>query len=144
MYQFASVVLVDARGWVLLQERDSNPAIDPDRWGFSGGHLEEGETPEEAAYRELEEETGLRFPPGTLRPWRSVEVFHEAYDSDDVMHVFLAPTTATDADITCREGRQIIFVDPGDARDLPLTAAAAIALPLFLDSPEYAELKERP
>src|SRR5690606_18256166 len=28
-------------------------------WGFPKGHLEEGETPERAALREVEEETGL-------------------------------------------------------------------------------------
>lgn len=143
MHQFASVVLVDPRGWVLLQERDSNPAIDPDRWGFSGGHLEPGETPEEGAYRELEEETGLRLPAGTLRLWQSIEVFHEAYHSDDVMHLFAAATDATDDDIDCQEGRRIVFVEPGRAMQLPLTAATAIALPLFLDSPDYSQLKEQ-
>jgi len=30
MTRFSSIVLVDARGWVLLQERDEFPAIDPE------------------------------------------------------------------------------------------------------------------
>jgi 8-oxo-dGTP diphosphatase len=30
-----------------------------DTWSFPGGHLDDGETPEECAVRELEEETGL-------------------------------------------------------------------------------------
>ena len=29
-------------------------------WGFSKGHIEKGETPQEAAKRELEEETGIK------------------------------------------------------------------------------------
>ena len=30
--RFANVVLVDERGWILLQERDEHPVIDPDKW----------------------------------------------------------------------------------------------------------------
>ena len=55
---FAGVILVDRRGWILLQERDEFPAIDPEKWGLVGGHVEDGEDVEAAAYRELLEETG--------------------------------------------------------------------------------------
>lgn len=143
MHQFASVLLVDTRGWLLLQERDSNPVIDPDRWGFPGGHLEDGEAPEEGARRELEEETGLRVREGELRLWRTLEVFHEAYDSLDLIHLFVAPTSATDDDIECNEGRRIVFVDPHRVTSLPLTAGAAVALPEFLASPEHRTIKEQ-
>ncbi|NGZ99920.1 NUDIX domain-containing protein [Nocardioides sp. W3-2-3] len=51
-HRFASVLLVDERGWLLLQERDENPVIDPGCWGFVGGHVDEGEEPDAAAYRE--------------------------------------------------------------------------------------------
>ncbi len=60
-HRFAGVVLVDRRGWLLLQERDEHPRIDPETWGLAGGHVEEGEEFEAAAYRELEEETGVRL-----------------------------------------------------------------------------------
>ena len=43
MHRFASVLLVDRRGWLLLQERDEHPVIDPEKWGFVGGHVEDGE-----------------------------------------------------------------------------------------------------
>ncbi len=49
MHRFASVLLVDPRGWVLLQERDERPVIDPDRWGLVGGHVEPGEEFQAAA-----------------------------------------------------------------------------------------------
>lgn len=141
MQHFASVLLVDSRGWLLLQERDEHPRIDPDRWGYPGGHLEGDETPEQGAHREFEEETGVRLN-GSLSHWRDVEVFHEAYDSLDTMHLFVGPTRLTDADIDCREGRRIIFVDPASTPQLDLTAATRKSLPAFLVSETYRQLRE--
>lgn len=137
---FAGVILVDRRGWILLQERDEFPAIDPEKWGLPGGHLEPGEDPAEGAARELLEETGVRLDAAALRLWRAIEVFHEAYASDDLMHVFAAPVNLTDADIVCGEGRQMVFVEPSAARALDLSASASISVPGFLDSPLYANM----
>jgi 8-oxo-dGTP diphosphatase len=137
------VILVDIRGWILLQERDEHPAIDPEKWGLVGGHLDPGEGFETAAYRELAEETGLRLPVGALRGWQEIEFFQPATRSAARMRVFVAATELTDADIDVLEGRQIVFVEPGAARELDLGVAAAIAVPTFLDSAEYRELAGR-
>ena len=137
---FAGVILVDRRGWILLQERDEFPVIDPEKWGLVGGHVEPDEDVEVAAHRELLEETGVRLPAGALRPWQAIEVFHAAYGSQDRMHVYAAPTDLTDADIVCGEGRRIVFVEPAAARRLDLTASASIAVPGFLDSALYASM----
>ena len=139
--RFAGVLLVDPRGWVLLQERDEHPRIDPEKWGLSGGHLEAGETFEAGAYRELEEETGVRLDAGELEPFGEFMVDHRhAYGTWDRMQVFVAATTLTDADIECHEGRRIVFVDPEEALALDLTAAAALILPGFLASADYRRL----
>ena len=137
---FAGVILVDRRGWILLQERDEFPVIDPEKWGLVGGHVEPDEDVEVAAHRELLEETGVRLPAGTLRPWQAIAVFHAAYGSQDRMHVYAAPTDLTDADIVCGEGRRIVFIEPAAARGLDLTASASIAVPGFLDSALYASM----
>jgi 8-oxo-dGTP pyrophosphatase MutT (NUDIX family) len=139
---FAGVVLVDRRGWLLLQERDEHPRIDPEKWGLAGGHLDPGEDFEAGAYRELEEETGVRLAPGTLRLWDEFVVDHRhAYGTWDRMQVFVAPTDLADDDIDCREGRQIVFVDPERARRLDLSSAAADIVPAFLDSDLYRDLQ---
>ncbi|GAA4728979.1 hypothetical protein GCM10023350_10220 [Nocardioides endophyticus] len=140
MHRFACVLLVDSRGWLLLQERDEHPVIDPEKWGLPGGHVEDGEGYEPAAYRELEEETGIRLEPGELRLWRELQVFHEAYGTLDTTQVYAARVDLTDADIVVGEGRQIVFVEPATARALDLTTSATTAVPEFLDSPDYRAL----
>jgi 8-oxo-dGTP diphosphatase len=136
---FAAVILVDPHGRLLLQERDEHAPIDPDRWGLVGGHIEDGEDVETAVHRELAEETGLVAGRGRpiveLTHWREFTVH-----GNDTMWVYAGATTATDQDVVCGEGRQIVFVEPSTVPTLPLTQAAAIVLPLFLDAPEYASL----
>lgn len=50
----ASVIVEDAQGRILLQKRTDNGC-----WGYAGGTVEMGERVEDAAKRELFEETGL-------------------------------------------------------------------------------------
>lgn len=139
MHRFSSIVLVDDRGWVLLQERDEHPMIDPEKWGCVGGGVEPGEDYETAAYRELAEETGIRLA-GGLQLHGTFGVFHERDGSDDEFALWVLRTTLTDRDIVLGEGRQIVFVDPSEVSGLDLTASAKIALESFLHSHHYQEL----
>ena len=116
--RFATVILVDPRGWMLLQERDEHAPIDPERWGLVGGHVEDGEDFEPAAHRELAEETGA----GRAGPRACGGTFtvHEA-DDHDGGRTSARPRPPT-RDVVCGEGRQIVFVDAGrGTRRCPLT-----------------------
>ena len=58
---FAGGCIFNEKGEVLLQRRgDSN------KWGFPGGAIELGETPQMAAVREAKEETGLDVEVGEI------------------------------------------------------------------------------
>jgi 8-oxo-dGTP diphosphatase len=56
----AAGVIVDDDGRVFIQRRSPTRKLFPDTWDVVGGHLEPGETIDEALRREVEEETGWR------------------------------------------------------------------------------------
>lgn len=58
---FAGGCIFNEKGEVLLQRRG-----DTNKWGFPGGAIELGETPEMAVIREAKEETGLDVEVGKL------------------------------------------------------------------------------
>ena len=129
--RFVGVLLLDARGRVLLQERDEHAAIDPDHWGLPGGHVDDDETFAAAARRELAEETGIDLGPDGLVLWREFEVFHAVYDSHDRMQVFSGRCELTDDDVVVGEGRQIRFLSFDEAASLPLTSSSSTILPAW-------------
>lgn len=140
----ASVILVDARGWLLLQERDEHAPVAPNQWGLVGGHVDSGEDWDQALHRELEEETGLRID-GELELWFDELVQHSPKVSThlaDHWRIWAGRVDLVDDDITVGEGRQIVFVDPARVTDgsLDLAVASRHVLPLFLESETYRRL----
>ncbi len=134
----ALVLLVDAQRRILLQHRDAHAARFPNTWGFVGGSIEDGETPEQAAYREVQEETGLMITaPLTLFmrfPWTSTE------GQRLLWYVFYAPTEAREEDLVLGEGQALRFVPAEDIPRLNQHPTATTILTAFLASPAYADL----
>jgi 8-oxo-dGTP diphosphatase len=141
MRRIAIYLLVDRRGWLLLQEKDDEAPRGANQWFAPGGAVEGGEDFEAAAYRELEEETGLTPPAGTLSLWRDEVVERDGHRLH--YQLWAGRTDATDADIVVGEGRQIVFVDPARLPALDLWESAARFLPAFLASATYAALRGR-
>lgn len=60
MKKIAAIIFENEKGEFLLYLRDNKPDIPfPDHWDLIGGHVEEGETPEEALVREVKEELDI-------------------------------------------------------------------------------------
>lgn len=53
-------MIVDDDGRIFIQRRSPDRRLFPNTWDIVGGHVESGETLEEALYREVQEETGWR------------------------------------------------------------------------------------
>ena len=56
--KLAAIVLASTDGKLVLVRRAMQPAIG--RWSYPGGYVDRGETVEDAAMREVKEETGLQ------------------------------------------------------------------------------------
>ncbi|MFS3130407.1 NUDIX domain-containing protein [Nocardioides sp. Bht2] len=123
-------LLVDERGWVLLQERDDDAPTHANQWCTPGGQVEAGETFEDAVYREAWEETGVVFRDGDLEPW--LTELHDCPYCGPIDHAFyFADVDLVDADIRCTEGRQLVFCDPALIPDLALTPSSRYFLSRF-------------
>lgn len=101
-----ALAILYQRGQFLLQLRDDIPGIAaPGLWGFFGGHIELGETPEIALVRELEEEIGYML---TTAPHKVGIVETERV----IRHIYAAPLTAAFEQLQLNEGWDFALVAP--------------------------------
>ncbi|MGW4681241.1 NUDIX hydrolase [Micromonospora taraxaci] len=129
-YDVALVLLVDPSGAVLLQHRDEDIAVSPGQWSLPGGHVEPGESPEEAARRELLEETGLTAD--ELHPlWSGPRPYEPGFPHTVTVHVFRGATTARQDDVVLGEGQAMVFVPRDQLLDRELAVSAALVLRLI-------------
>lgn len=63
----AAAALIDRHGRVLVQQRPPGKPM-PGLWEFPGGKIDDGESPEQALTRELDEELGITVDPARLLP----------------------------------------------------------------------------
>ncbi|GAB3933658.1 NUDIX hydrolase [Micromonospora vulcania] len=132
-YEVALVLLVDPSGAVLLQHRDGNTSVSPNQWSLPGGRIEAGETPEEAARRELREETGLTA--SELRPlWSDPRPYEEGFPHDVTVHVYGGTTLAGQEDVVLGEGQAMVFVPRDEVLARSLAVSSALVLRQYLNA----------
>jgi 8-oxo-dGTP diphosphatase len=136
----AAVLIVDETGRILLQQRDDDvPPAGYGRWALPGGRIEPGETPRQAAFREIAEETGL-----LLRDVRPFDVFEQAPSAAGRpgrrIHVFCSGDEVDEAAIEVNEGLAFRFHDAAAIAELRMNALPRAILARFLGSGVYRDL----
>lgn len=141
--RIACVALVDARGWLLMQLRDATTRYSPNMWTMPGGGIEPGEEPEQAARRELFEETGLRVDGPLSLFWHGR--LPSPYHPNGVRewHIYSARTDARQEHVVLGEGTAMEFTAPEQIEALDLAPSARYVLPRFLASAMYRRLCEK-
>lgn len=112
MQQVAQVILFDRDSRLLIYLRDNKPGIPfPNRWDFFGGHLEIGETPDQALVREVEEELGL-----ALSTWEFFRTYvcteGDAYPN--VKYIYWSRIDQVADELTLREGQMLKSIELGE------------------------------
>jgi 8-oxo-dGTP pyrophosphatase MutT (NUDIX family) len=113
----ALIIFYDEQGRILLQDR-RNRSKWGEEWGFFGGGIEPGETPEQAVIRETREELTHE-----LKDFRFVETIHypEVGESGGGSRsIFIAPLGDKLQHFDLKEGRGMQLFSFAEARKLKM------------------------
>ena len=113
-----AVVLIDRDGRVLLSKRPSGKSM-AGLWEFPGGKVENGEVPEEALIRELNEELGIDTWSSCLAPLSFAS--HSYEDFHLLMPVFVCRKWVGSP--TPMEGQALKWVNRDKLKDYPMPPA---------------------
>ncbi len=113
-----AVALIDADSRVLLAQRPEGKPM-AGLWEFPGGKVHDGETPERALIRELEEELGIDVEASCLAPFTFAS--HGYSDFHLLMPLYVCRKWS--GIVTAREGQQLKWVRPARLGDYPMPPA---------------------
>jgi len=124
----SAVALIDRDGRVLLAQRPEGKSM-AGLWEFPGGKIEDGETPEAALIRELEEELGINTWQSCLAP---LTFASHSYASFHLLMPLFA-CRKWQGTPQSKEGQALKWVKPRDLKSYPMPAADVPLIPILRD-----------
>lgn len=121
--------------YLLLYRNKKANDINEGKWIGVGGHIEKGETPEDALIREIKEETNL----DVLNYQKRGLVYFINNDFSEVMHLYIVDSFKGELK-DCDEG-ELRYVDIDEMKELPMWEGDKIFLQYLLDNSPYFELE---
>ncbi len=124
--------------YLMLHRVKKEHDMNRDKWIGVGGHVEEGESPEECLLREVYEETGL-----TLTSWRPRGIVTFTADVWETEYMFLYTAEGYTGELAdCDEGK-LEWVEKSRVYDLPLWEGDRIFFRLLEEDRGFFGLKLR-
>jgi 8-oxo-dGTP diphosphatase len=111
-----AIIIENKEDEILLLLRDNKSiSLYPNHWTLVGGNVEDGETPETAAHRELAEETGLK---ADLSFWKRYDREHPLFIADEFIYV--AKVESPPEALILGEGQALQFFKPAEIEGLKI------------------------
>ena len=126
----------DQNQYLLLYRNKEEGDLNEGYYMGVGGHLEEGETKEDALIREVWEETKLKVVSYKYQ----AKIYFSSDEYDEVMHLYLITKVEGEIDYNCDEG-DLSYVDKDKLSTLPMWEGDKIFLKKMLNNDDYFELK---
>ena len=120
----------------MLRNKEKND-LNEGKWIGIGGHIEPGETKEEALIREVKEETGFTINSFSYRG----EILFINNDYQEIMYIFTSDDFAGEM-IECDEG-ELSWIDKDKILDLNLWEGDRYFLKPLLDSDKMIKMEMR-
>ena len=124
----SAVALIDVDGRVLLAQRPAGKSL-AGLWEFPGGKVDDGETPEQALIRELQEELGIDTWASCLAP---LTFASHTYDDFHLLMPLYA-CRKWKGTPQGREGQTLKWVRAGDLAQYPMPPADVPLIPILRD-----------
>jgi 8-oxo-dGTP diphosphatase len=138
MKLIAAIILENDKGEFLLALRDNKSSIPfPNHWDLIGGHVEEGETPEEALVREVKEELDIDISEYSF--YKKVECLTgDAYEN--IKYIYTGKINIPIEEITLLEGERAQYFSRDEISHLKF---ANIIQSIVMDYINYKESLNR-
>ncbi len=134
------VILVDRRGYILMQRRDDHAVAYPGRWGLVGGIARADETPDAAARRKVSEKAGITLTYPLELFARQIGPPYGAERGRVERFVYATATDARQEEVARGVGRTLTFMAPAAALTLDLIPSVRDIIGAFLISVEYERI----
>jgi 8-oxo-dGTP diphosphatase len=123
-----AVALVDADNRVLIAQRPQDKMLGG-LWEFPGGKVHDGEPPEDALIRELDEELGITVEAACLAPLTFAS--HSYGEFHLLMPLYIC--RKWEGFVEAREAQALKWVRPRDLRNYSMPPADAPLIPPLID-----------
>ena len=135
MKQTVLVYIEENNKYLMLYRNKKEKDINKNKFIGIGGHVEEGETPDDTLIREVKEETGLKL----LSFIKRGIVYFVLNGYVEEMHVYTSNNFEGEM-IECNEG-ELIWINKNEVLNLPIWAGDKYFLKHLLEDDKYFTMK---